>query len=233
MSRNNLLKIVVICLFLIALPIKVISAQIQLEEEPDVVFVGANTPMQLIAREDISSEKNHLGDQILMQLSGPVFSGSELALPIGLMFEAEISDLRRANTKGQLAYVDITVKNILTYAGTKIPVRAKLNHSKLSFLSGQNKEDNKIKPDEKGKPFVIKKGAKIPFIFSQTLRFEHKFPLYRMVKEEQNIRAGLSSKDEDDEFIPFFDPTQTRQRRNAFEDPAKIFSREKNKNPYF
>ncbi|NQY79100.1 MAG: hypothetical protein HRT47_02190 [Candidatus Caenarcaniphilales bacterium] len=190
--------------------------------------------MQMIAREDISSKSNKLGDKLLMQLASPVFSGDDLALPVGMVFEAEITDLKKAGEHGEEAYLNITLKNLITHSGTRVPMRARLNHEKLSLVTKKNSVYSKITPDSKGKPFLIKRGVTIPFLVSQTFRFEHDYELHRMIKSDQaNIKAGLSSKNEDEKFIPFFDPTQTRHRRNAFEDPAKIFSREKNKNPYF
>lgn len=210
------------------------ETSIYAREKTQVVFIPPNSPMQMIAREDISSETSKLGDKILMQLSAPVFSGADLALPVGMVFEAEISELRKAGENGQEAYIDITIKNIITHSGTRIPMRAKLNHEKLSLVTKKNSVYSKISPDSRAKPFVIKHSIPVPFIMSQTLRFEHDYELHRMVKtEEGNIKAGLSTESADEEFIPFFDPTQTRRRRNALEDPARVYSREKNKNPYY
>ena len=192
---------------------------------PTVVFVAPGSPMQAMARENMSSESNQLGDTVLMQLSAPVFSGADLALPIGLLLEGEISDIHKAGKNGKPGFLDITIINIITHSGTRIPMRAKLNHDRLN-LSKQKAGS--------GKAFEIKKGTKIPFLVAQTLRFEYSIPLHRMVpNEDTNIKAGFSSKKKDQDFIPFFDPSQLSPRRNAFEDPGAIYDREQNHNPYF
>lgn len=203
---------------------------------PQLVFIPPNSPMQMVAGEDISSEKNKIGDKILMQLSSPVFSGNDIALPEGMVFEAEISDLRKAGESEKEAYIDITIKNILCPNGNRIPMRARLNHDKLSLVSNKNSFYNEISPDSKGGPFVIKRGTTIPFISSQTLRFEYNYKFHKTVRtDKSNIKAGLSTEEDDEEegFIPFYDPSHSRLRRNSFEDPARVYTREKNKNPYY